>query len=386
MSGSSDLSMVDHEGVDSGSSNPSTSSAVPNTVPPGPGDLPAQGTWPEPISILVSTIQELANNQTQLQAFIHNIGQFQANQAEVAAAAVAAQATVPPAPRGTLRVREPRVFDGRAIEVMPFLDELKSAMHLQRQHFQSDYDRSIYLSLYLKAPGAPSSWFRAIQIQQPDLLNNFDALLANFKKHFDDPDLKASKQRELEKLVQKKSVADFSARFREILVYLNMTEETKIHYFKAGLKEDLLTVLMAANDVPNTFDAFVDLAIKVDNRLFQTKAELAKRHGRTVTSSPFALNVPEQSTYAQTVSAPPVSSASESTGVVPMEIDAVKRGPLTDQERKRRRQLGLCNYCGASGHVVLNCPIRPNKKGSTQTAASTSSSSSKKGKGKPGSR
>ncbi|KAL0149148.1 hypothetical protein M9458_055580 [Cirrhinus mrigala] len=37
----------------------------------------------------------------------------------------------------------------------------------------------------------------------------------------------------------------------------------------------------------------------------------------------------------------------------------IESGKLTSAERQRRLTRGLCMYCGASGHVRLNCPLRP---------------------------
>jgi len=36
--------------------------------------------------------------------------------------------------------------------------------------------------------------------------------------------------------------------------------------------------------------------------------------------------------------------------------DLKQRPPLSDEERQRRRQLGLCLYCGGE-HMIANCPI-----------------------------
>lgn len=32
---------------------------------------------------------------------------------------------------------------------------------------------------------------------------------------------------------------------------------------------------------------------------------------------------------------------------------------LTDDEKQRRRKLGLCLYCGTAGHLANTCPTRP---------------------------
>ena len=44
----------------------------------------------------------------------------------------------------------------------------------------------------------------------------------------------------------------------------------------------------------------------------------------------------------------------------PMEIDTTRRhGPLSEEEKQRRRANHLCLYCGGPGHIVVNCPHRP---------------------------
>ena len=46
-------------------------------------------------------------------------------------------------------------------------------------------------------------------------------------------------------------------------------------------------------------------------------------------------------------------------GTVPMELGANRPWQLTQAERDRRRQLGLCGYCGAKGHSPTTCPVAP---------------------------
>lgn len=43
----------------------------------------------------------------------------------------------------------------------------------------------------------------------------------------------------------------------------------------------------------------------------------------------------------------------------PMDLSRRRRGPLTPGEKEERRALGLCLYCGASGHLVSSCPLAP---------------------------
>ena len=44
----------------------------------------------------------------------------------------------------------------------------------------------------------------------------------------------------------------------------------------------------------------------------------------------------------------------------PMEIDMTRRrGPLSDEEKQRRRANRMCLYCGGPGHIAIHCPHRP---------------------------
>jgi hypothetical protein len=48
------------------------------------------------------------------------------------------------------------MFSGSAAEVEPWLDEVRSAVHLQRAMLPTDYDKAIYMAGYLKT-GSPKS-------------------------------------------------------------------------------------------------------------------------------------------------------------------------------------------------------------------------------------
>lgn len=48
----------------------------------------------------------------------------------------------------------------------------------------------------------------------------------------------------------------------------------------------------------------------------------------------------------------------------PMDLSAVKLQPrshLSAEEKNRRRNLGLCLYCGEPGHMIRNCPVKPSR-------------------------
>ncbi|KAI0634260.1 hypothetical protein C8Q77DRAFT_1157105 [Trametes polyzona] len=111
-------------------------------------------------------------------------------------------AAVPGSTRaGTVKVREPRMFSGKADDVKPFVREVKACIQLQRSAFLMDEDKTLYFSLYLKS-GAAESWYNAVRINKPALLTDFDTFVRAFVKRFQTTDLAAKYLAKIEALRQ----------------------------------------------------------------------------------------------------------------------------------------------------------------------------------------
>lgn len=362
----------------------STIETDPVPVPQGfqtlPGETPQVFAQPgmTPADIQY-TLAQISDSQRRMQ---DTLSQFmEATQRNIvthssALAGVKPDASASPAKSSTsVRVKEPRVFDGRPAELEPFLRELRAAVHLQRAGLSDSYDKAQYMLPYLKAPGRPSEWFSAVEKTKKELLNDFDALLADFQKHFESSDLKAQMQRKLDDLVQTGAASDYAASFYDIISHLKLTEESKMLSFRRGLKPAVLDGLALIIPQPTTLDALVEACTTIDDNQHQNAVEKRRRNQRNGNGNSNSHDTPRFTpSYAQTA-APAPSSSSE---VVPMEIDAMKtqrRSRLTPEERKRRFDNKLCLYCGDAGHVVSACPSAPKKNGKAATSQAAGSSS-----------
>lgn len=156
-----------------------------------------------------------------------------------------------------------------------------------------------------------------------------------------------------------------------------MTDQTKINRFHKGLKEGVRNLLVG-KPKPTKFDDYVKLCIELDNAYHEHELELkASKKSSTTKSSSLSYHTPRPN-YAPSPSAPASTpSALASSDVVPMEIDALKRGPLTQEEKDRRKRLGLCHYCGQGKHMVDNCPNMSAKAKAARANAKASPSSGK---------
>lgn len=231
---------------------------------------------------------------------------------------------------GVPRVREPRMFDGTAQQVDSFVCEITHSLFLQRRYISADCEKCLYFGFYLK-DGSPNAWYTSVIKNSPDLLDDYDAFLAAFKTHFE---------------------AQAGAWLCSM-----------IQMFYDGLKDtvkDALTVTMLQN-APTVFDDYVKAVINVDNKLHRRVLE--RQDG---SSKPSNKSMPSTSSSSQQhisytpyapAAAPPVPSMpSSSNDVVPMEVNAIRHGPVPPAEKERRRKEGLCFYCGQGKHSISNCP------------------------------
>lgn len=277
-------------------------------------------------------------------------------------------------PKGVPKFKTPPTFEGRANKVDSFINSIRGAIYLSRATLPTDRDKSLFFQTYL-SDGNPSAWFTAIQKTNDALLDNFEALIADFRHHFGDSDLAGTAQRTIDNLQQTGSCANYAAKFKEQLPFLDLSEATKIFYFDRHLKKEVQAALIHVRPKPKTFEGYVKICIEIDNDIHSRKLSW-KAAEPVSTSKPSHSKQPRQDTprHNPTQSnSPPPSSQALPPGV-PMEIDATRvsrpRGPLTPEEKERRRKLGHCLYCDGAGHNAVDCP---NKK----KAGSSSKSSGK---------
>lgn len=199
-------------------------------------------------------------------------------------------------------------------------------------------------------------------------MDQWSTLLAAFRQRFDDPDLESKMIRRLESLTQTGSAALYANDFEECLNYVEWSDSYAIHRFDRGLKPELRLQLII-HPRPHILTDWIPIVVEVDNKLHSLRMdENRKGFSKSNTAGRQSQNTPRTTdrtfpsrsgttttTAAQTFTpAAPVPSGSND--VVPMEVDAIKHGKITPEERERRRKEGLCFYCGVGKHLVLDCP------------------------------
>jgi len=137
---------------------------------------------------------------------------------------------------------------------------------------------------------------------------------------------------------------------------------TKISFFNEA-NQDMKTALSYQASPPETFDEFVQLYIKFNNRVKQLRSQ---SHCPAYTSSapatrPAPAAVPAPGTVSGTAPGPMDLSQADRT--------PHKRGPLSPEVRKYRQENHLCIYCAGSGYWASVCPLssKPKRVNAAQT-------------------
>lgn len=259
-----------------------------------------------------------------------------------------------------IRFREPPIFKGKPEELDGFLFAVQDGIDLQRQAFTSDSEWVTYMAGYL-GDGSPWAWLTGICKHSPALLADYSSFVSAFKAHFGDPDFLGTATHRLVVLRQTGACASYAACFRELAAVLDLTEFSRCEYFYNGLKDEVKDRIVYTGR-PATLDELEKLALAIDNRIYTRSLERSCRSGTRSNAPPTT----------QTAIAPsPAISTVPPSVPTPMEVDAMRRGPLTPAERQHRRDQNLCMYCGGPGHHADTCTKLPNacRRAKTSTVA-----------------
>ena len=278
------------------------------------------------------------------------------------------------------KIPDPPMFSGERKDLLPFLTKCQIKFDGQPSRFPDEKAKILYTGSRLEGPAF--SWFQPLIAPIPEgSTKPAPPELASFKVFSDaltviygDPNLEATAEREIRRLHQTGFAAEYAAKFESKKQYLKWNDEAFRDQFYLNLKEEIKDEIAPVGK-PKTYLEMKTLAIRLDTRLFERRLERPTRTppARPATrpfawSTPSASSTPAPAPVPSPAPAPKLSAspsgglrvpAQTADGTVPMELDSSGMWHLTENEKARRRALGLCPYCGERGHSLSNCPVAP---------------------------
>jgi len=284
--------------------------------------------------------------------------------------------------------RAPDKFDGsNRSKLRPFLNQLAIVFQNHEKRFNTDKAKVLYAGSYLS--GTAADWFEPIlDDTRPDyhlLSTNWQLFKERLQSTFGDANAEATAEHELNnvKMNDKDEVSTYITNFRTYASRVKWDEQSLMYHFKIGLPERILDDLKLVRPKPNTLAELQELTLDLDNAHWEAEREKKLRRQRQGSAHVQLAGPKSSSSTSESRSSNPASgdkkfsknrdkrqhksnypassntSHPKSSSVKP-NLDKVldSRGRLTEQEKARRAEKGLCSYCGGA-HKLEHCPKKP---------------------------
>uniref|UniRef100_A0A8C6LVF1 Gypsy retrotransposon integrase-like protein 1 n=1 Tax=Nothobranchius furzeri TaxID=105023 RepID=A0A8C6LVF1_NOTFU len=239
-------------------------------------------------------------------------------------------------------------FGGEFEDCRSFLLQCRLAFERSPAAFRSDSAKISYVVGLLR--GRALRWAEAKSHNDSFLHGSFRDFVTEFTQTFGSEESISDIRRKLMKLSQgRRTVADLAVEFRTLAARTTWDEDALIGVFTEALNDRIRNQLALCPE-PKSLDELIKLAISVDKRHREV------RRTEVVTSP----SIPGNFIGTRGRSTPDPLPTDE-----PMQMGRAK---LSQEEKEHRRRMGLCLYCGLSGHYVNNCsslvkgerpPVRP---------------------------
>mgnify|MGYP002804392277 CR=1 FL=1 len=243
----------------------------------------------------------------------------------------------------------PERFSGDPHKTQVFLTQCSLHFLCRPVVFSENHSKVAFILSYLS--GDAAAWSMPLVTRNDPILYDYEGFKTEFLRIFDRRAAAQATDNELLDLKQgNRDLITYLAQFNKLIVETGWPEEKRAAIFYRGLKDELKDALSQIPKRPTEVSELIDLVLQMDHRLSERRNERRRDH------RPLPPRFDRVSLESSRVTETPAVEE-------PMQIGSI-RGPLSKEEKEKRRQGKLCLYCGNAGHFVKECPKKP--KGSFQ--------------------
>lgn len=289
-----------------------------------------------------------------------------------------------PVPKGT-DVRHPDKFDGvDRSKLRTYLAQCMLVFRANPRKFDTDTKKVTYACSYLD--GLAFDWYENIIDSEiePDWFHNWSIFRTTLDYHFGEINPSHAAERKIRTLIMKdsESVITYITKFRTYSGRLNWNDSAITAEFRRGLSSRIKDDLAKVDYEDLSFTGLEQLVIKIDSRQQERRME-RDLESRTKPADDKAKPRDDRKNNRRNdrndrhrdSSDPDASRASKpSSGSTRPASDGHNlpldnQGKVREDEKARRKRLGLCDYCGSNQHKIDDCDVKPknNLRASTTT-------------------
>ncbi|KAK3545820.1 hypothetical protein QTP70_015261, partial [Hemibagrus guttatus] len=250
--------------------------------------------------------------------------------------AATSASTASSAPLCVSPMAQPAPYSGSAVDCNGFI--LQCSLVLEMQPHLYPTERSKVAFIISQLCGQALLWAESLWSQNSPVTQSYDGFVDHFKEVFGKPSWDSSVGEELCRLQQGKlTVPEYALQFRTLAAKSGWNEQALLAAYCQGLNPQVRLHLAAYEDTIG-LEWLIQLSICVAARMQSCVTE------------------PQDQSPHSTWRDRPTPVSSPEPAPEPMHLGA---SHLTPAERQRRLTRNLCLYCGAPGHALPECPIRP---------------------------
>ena len=239
-------------------------------------------------------------------------------------------------------------FAGDRRYLKGFLAKMDLIFMIHPDKFAEDSVKVAYLISRLY--GSAMNWAATLLENRDPCLDNYEEFVTRFKAIFGDYDSTFIANQKLRTIKQRRlgDVRSYILEFNKYSDESSWNEEAKMDAFLVGLNDQVATRILEMFPGPRTLIAMQTIASRIDSRLSAHKQFFNQQNKSNNYKS--KNNNIKKSNFSKKPSNPKF------------------RGPLSNEEKERRRRENLCAYCGSAEHSLENCSLKNKYKKSTTSA------------------
>ncbi|KAK3532389.1 hypothetical protein QTP86_016701 [Hemibagrus guttatus] len=245
----------------------------------------------------------------------------------------------PPMPR-KVSFALPYKFNGSAEQCKGFLRQVEIFFMHQGTDFESEEKKCVFLMSLLT--GKAIKWAAAVWETDRLFQTSYTYFVKQLRDVFEYPAGGKDGSTRLLQLSQgRRLAADYAIEFRMLTAQSGWNDVSLKAVFQRSLNIELQAEL-ACKGEDHSFSEYVTLAIKIDNLMRSTHAQIKSASMRNIPTQPLTL-----------ISNSTPSDDPANPG--PMQLGATRLSP---EESSRQLTRNLCFYCGEAGHRNSVCPLK----------------------------